>query len=208
MSLAMTAGQLDGFENEYPIYKKRQQHINKTRKQSNFQNMAINDEKVNSVLQSIHNKSLEDEYEQDQDNFSNPISITNEKKKGKEGMTNQNVSISSIPVPLEPSEMDLQKLETNYMNDDQIKQYYKKMMPGFNQNSYDELKNIKSSMSSMSSTSSNSMIDKLNYIINLLEEQQDQKTNNVTEEVILYSFLGIFIIFVVDGFSRVGKYVR
>ena len=52
------------------------------------------------------------------------------------------------------------------------------------------------------------VIDKLNYIINLLEDQQDQRTNNVTEEVILYSFLGVFIIFVVDGFTRVGKYVR
>jgi len=45
-------------------------------------------------------------------------------------------------------------------------------------------------------------------MINLLEEQQDEKTNNVTEEVVLYSFLGIFIIFVVDSFARVGKYVR
>ena len=45
-------------------------------------------------------------------------------------------------------------------------------------------------------------------MISLLEEQQDEKTNNVTEEVVLYSFLGIFIIFVVDSFAKVGKYVR
>jgi hypothetical protein len=45
-------------------------------------------------------------------------------------------------------------------------------------------------------------------MINLLEEQQDEKTNNITEEVVLYSFLGIFIIFIVDSFARVGKYVR
>ena len=45
-------------------------------------------------------------------------------------------------------------------------------------------------------------------MINLLEEQQDEKTNNVTEEVVLYSFLGIFIIFVVDSFARAGKYKR
>jgi hypothetical protein len=45
-------------------------------------------------------------------------------------------------------------------------------------------------------------------MINLLEEKQDEKTNNVTEEVVLYSFLGIFIIFIVDSFARVGKYVR
>jgi hypothetical protein len=45
-------------------------------------------------------------------------------------------------------------------------------------------------------------------MISLLEDQQDEKTNNVTEEVVLYSFLGIFIIFVVDSFARAGKYVR
>jgi high-affinity K+ transport system ATPase subunit B len=49
---------------------------------------------------------------------------------------------------------------------------------------------------------------KLNYMITLLEQQQDEKTGNTTEEVILYSFLGIFIIFIVDSFARVGKYVR
>jgi len=45
-------------------------------------------------------------------------------------------------------------------------------------------------------------------MISLLEEQQDEKTSNVTEEVILYSFLGIFIIFIADTFARAGKYVR
>ena len=45
-------------------------------------------------------------------------------------------------------------------------------------------------------------------MIHLLEEQQDEKTGHVTEELILYSFLGIFIIFIVDSFARAGKYVR
>jgi hypothetical protein len=52
------------------------------------------------------------------------------------------------------------------------------------------------------------LLEKLNYMIHLLEEQQDERTGNVTEEVILYCFLGIFIIFVIDSFVRVGKYVR
>ena len=59
------------------------------------------------------------------------------------------------------------------------------------------------------STDSNDLlIQKLNYMINLLEQSQDERTNNVTEEIVLYSFLGIFIIFIVDSFVRVGKYVR
>jgi hypothetical protein len=52
------------------------------------------------------------------------------------------------------------------------------------------------------------LMEKINYMIHLLEEQQDEKTGNVTEEVILYSFLGIFIIFIVDSFYYVGKYTR
>ena len=59
-----------------------------------------------------------------------------------------------------------------------------------------------------SSDKNDLLIEKLNYMIKLLEEQQDEKTGNVTEEVILYSFLGIFIIFIVDSFARVGKYIR
>jgi len=52
------------------------------------------------------------------------------------------------------------------------------------------------------------LLTKLNYMIHILEEQQDQKTGHVTEEIVLYSFLGIFIIFVIDSFARAGKYVR
>jgi hypothetical protein len=50
--------------------------------------------------------------------------------------------------------------------------------------------------------------ERLNHIIHLLEEQQNSRTNNVTEELILYCFLGVFIIFIVDSFARVGKYSR
>lgn len=49
---------------------------------------------------------------------------------------------------------------------------------------------------------------KLDYLIHLLEEQRDERTGHVTEEIILYSFLGVFMIFIVDSFARAGKYVR
>jgi hypothetical protein len=52
------------------------------------------------------------------------------------------------------------------------------------------------------------LVTKLNYLIHLLEEQKSEKTGNILEEVILYSFLGIFIIFVIDSFTRLGKYTR
>ena len=52
------------------------------------------------------------------------------------------------------------------------------------------------------------IIQKLNNITNILEEIKMEKTSNITEELILYSFLGVFVIFVVDSFARVGKYHR
>jgi hypothetical protein len=104
------------------------------------------------------------------------------------------------------------------MNDAEVKNYFKKLVPDYKQrNDYiqrnDNNKNYyvntnSNSISNLNDSSNQVLIEKLNYMINLLEEQQDQKTDNVTEEVVLYSFLGIFIIFVVDSFARVGKYVR
>ena len=72
----------------------------------------------------------------------------------------------------------------------QLKPYYSKMGLGNN------------------GTTDDKLMEKINYMIHLLEEQQNEKTNNVTEEFILYTFLGIFIIYVVDSFARAGKYVR
>jgi len=54
----------------------------------------------------------------------------------------------------------------------------------------------------------NELLTKLNYMIHMLEEQQEQKTNSVVEELILYCFLGVFIIFMIDSFAKVGKYTR
>ena len=52
------------------------------------------------------------------------------------------------------------------------------------------------------------VIEKINYMIHLLEEQQIEKTANITEEFILYTFLGVFVIFIVDSFTKAGKYTR
>ena len=52
------------------------------------------------------------------------------------------------------------------------------------------------------------MLDKIQYLTHLVEEMQNEKTANITEEYILYSMLGVFVIYVVDVFSKNGKYVR
>jgi hypothetical protein len=242
--LAMSAAPIDidnqqNYSNDNPINKKRQTHSShaKTQKQRQISS-DFNPQKVNSVLQSIHN-STPDEDElgsynpngsavnaKHSENFKplnpyefppKPVSVGGERTKKPEGMENMD---SSVPLPTNDDNLDLQNLDTNFMNDAQVRNYYRKLIPNYNHNSASNEHN-KNYHSSTNNTTMNSMpvnteyggnnqvlLDKLNYMINLLEEQQDEKTNNVTEEVVLYSFLGVFIIFVVDSFARAGKYVR
>lgn len=81
-------------------------------------------------------------------------------------------------------------LPSTYAND-----YYKEYVPYYNQ-------------MSQNSGNKDQLLEKLNYMIHLLEEQQDVKTGHVMEEIILYSFLGVFMIFIVDSFARAAKYTR
>jgi hypothetical protein len=57
-------------------------------------------------------------------------------------------------------------------------------------------------------THDDKLMEKINYMIHLLEEQQNEKTSHITEEFLLYTFLGVFVIFVVDSFTKVGRYTR
>ena len=52
------------------------------------------------------------------------------------------------------------------------------------------------------------LLVKLNYIINLFEDEREIKTNKKNEEIVLYCFLGIFVIYVLDSFVSIGKYKR
>ena len=244
--LAMSAAPIDSDTNESsnyesPINKKRQNH-NKTQKYRQ-QSSDFDPQKVNSVLQSIHNSLPDDDNElgnynskgssvsaKHSDDFkplnpfefpSKPLSVGGERTKGKEGMSVMDDSL--VPKPVDNEDLNLQELQSAYMNDAQVRDYYRKLVPTYNASNktsgnktsnVEQNKQYYSSNSSSNNTSNNTsdsnqvLIEKLNYMINLLEEQQDQKTGSVTEEVVLYSFLGVFIIFVVDSFARVGKYVR
>jgi len=262
MSLAMTAQSIentDNNSNNHIISRKRTN--NKTQKRIPTSFDEIDHSKVQNVLNSIY-KNLGDDTDNNLGDYkpratSAPVNASytpinplappasmrqkQEQQQGsKEGMTNydysaddvNNYSNKFVPQPVQNDSMDLQDLQDVYMNNEQVKRYFKNLVPNFQQNTQQQ----DSSQSLPQSSSQNSpqykqtysqsqsqaqsqyntntsdtnqvLIDKLNYMINLLEEQQDERTNNVTEEVILYSFLGVFIIFVVDGFARVTRYTR
>ena len=52
------------------------------------------------------------------------------------------------------------------------------------------------------------IMEKINYLIHMLEAERDEKNDNIMQDFMLYTFLGIFIIFICDSFSRGGRYVR
>ena len=200
------------------INKKKQTH-NKTQKIYPKENFDTN--KVNSVLEQIHKNSTEEEDNKTKLGDFNPPpkpesagvnkTISTEQMMN---MTNQNDimfrTLGRAPQPSYDGEnrLDLNDY-TNYGDNKTNEEYYKKILPGYipqrnpvNKPYYNMNYNIQEQ------PTDDVLLKKLNYMISLLEDQQDEKTNNVAEEVVLYSFLGIFIIFVVDSFARVGKYVR
>ena len=78
----------------------------------------------------------------------------------------------------------------------------------FQQQSFnDHNMNNMNNMNIMNNQENVELLNKLDYLINLLEEQKGQKTTYVAEELILYTFLGIFIIFVLDNFTKFARTV-
>lgn len=236
MSLAMYAAPFNDNSNnnnnnnevDNYINKKRQTH-NKTQKRIPKEN--FNTEKVNSVLENIHNNLNSDDYDEKNNlgDFNPPpmpqsagVTRTNDTTEYMSNMSNNNNQVmfrtlGSAPQPNYNSgeDLELNNFNVNYGDKTSNEEYYKKVLPNYINNQIKNPNNkqyynanYNNLVAETQGPSEDLLIQKLNYMINLLEEQQDERTSNVTEEVVLYSFLGIFIIFVVDSFARVGKYVR
>jgi len=226
MSLAMFAAPFNDNSNiesmtdesDNIMNKKRQTH-NKTQKKYPKENFDT--EKVNSVLEKIHNNSKTDDDDKMGLGDFNPPPKPQSSGVGKTiatenmmNMTSQNnVMFNTLGRAPQPNydnnngNLDLNDY-SNYGNNDSIEDYYKRVIPGYNPNRNPVNKPYYNVTNMVAEPDKDILLQKLNYMISLLEDQQDEKTNNVTEEVVLYSFLGIFIIFVVDSFARAGKYVR
>ena len=220
MSLAMYAAPDDNPSNEISNNKsmpnnKKPAH-NKT--QRKYAKTDMDNNKVNSVLEEIHNNSTEDD-ENHLGDF-NPPPIPDSAGVSKTIATEQTMHLnkhkniqmlSNTPQPNSPPDDGyfLNSYNNSQGNQQNVDDYYKKILPGYDSNRQNINKPYYNTTYGHTPTvDQDILLQKLSYMIHLLEEKHDEKTNNVMEEVILYSFLGIFIIFVVDSFARVGKYVR
>ena len=226
MSLAMYAAPFDNDINQIRTNDSNNDNLQGGRKKMP-NNKTIkkypkeNSDKVNSILQSIHNlppSEQNDSYLSDFNPLPPPTSAGVEntrakepqKKETREPYYNENAIIDSSDdmgtgYPDNPymQLMQQQQLQKQQKQQSQFQNQY-------NQSQMDQsMQQMGRKMSHSTPSSEHEiLLQKLNYMINLLEQNQDERTNNVTEEIVLYSFLGIFIIFIVDSFVRVGKYTR
>jgi len=223
-SLAFSAASFDSEEPKSQSMIQRRK--NKTHKNmNNMTDKSYYSEKVNNVLSKIHSKIYSDngdEYDDSYENFepiSPPIPMKVPKKESNPstegysnfGDNNTNKVISQMQTT--PHYKVSSQSETD--QDPQYPYYpYPDTMETLNrfkkQERLDTFPMVEQSLPYVTPYESNNklLMEKLNYMIHLLEETHDEQTNNVIEEVILYSFLGIFIIFLIDNFIKVGRYVR
>jgi hypothetical protein len=52
------------------------------------------------------------------------------------------------------------------------------------------------------------LVCKIDRLMEMMEEQSEIRTSKKNEEIVLYCFLGIFTIYVLDSFASIGKYSR
>jgi len=181
----------------------------KNRKAVNFppdENLESNKSKltnINNLLSKLHDN---DEEEEEDDNFKHQYDKITEMVNN----TTNNDIINS----------ELQKLNANTENNTNAATVMNTNVNSKYSNFSDSYKGNLDYLNSQYQTHSENnsgpnasynntqLLTKLDYVIHLLEEQHDEKTNHITEELILYLFLGIFIIFVLDSFARASKYIR
>ena len=214
MSLAMNAAPFDADEPTVPLkgsnVLRRKNSNNRTVKNRGEKGTAkISADNINNVLMNIHEASPSTDEELGEfDPIDPPVSMrggenTNTDPLESTYLMDNGDSHSSQPYSGNTPDMDK----------------YRQFMPDYSQMygagvESDQLtgpmgaQGGSGSGAGASTRTGDPILDKLNHVIHLLEEQQDDKTSHVTEEIILYFLLGVFVIFIVDSFTRLGKYTR
>ena len=181
---------------------KRKEIMNGTSKVELMKNM-INREGFTEV-----NSCPDDEEDESLANYQPlcpPTSVSMENKDCKAQATNQNAQ-----QPTQPAQQPAQQQPSTANCDEAMEvEGFNGMREGYSEQYMNQFVPYYQNAANAPNSNNNSeLTEKLNYLIHLVEEQKDEKTGHVTEELILYSFLGVFVIYIVDSFARVGKYVR
>ena len=147
--------------------------------------------------------------------YASPIDFNNnsdlEKKLNVEKSKINKNMITEMKTSLEASPTNIMDIHKNLKedNDSELDNFYKKEMPVKSEPviKTQDYMLMNESLPIPKSTNSE-MLHKLNNIIELFEDQKEIKTGQKNEEIILYCFLGVFVIYIMDSFVSIGKYSR
>ena len=122
------------------------------------------------------------------------------------------IEMPENPLQIKPQDIK-QSLENTHYTSHDLKHNNLNIHSNYNQSYKNALSNIKNTLinkttNDQSKIIDNKLMEKINYMVHMLEGLEGEKTDNIMEEFILYTFLGVFIIFVLDSFSRTAKYIR
>lgn len=184
------------------LYKKPINKTYKNRKNVNFD--TTNDEPIKSKINNVTNilSKLHSSNEDEEDNTNFQDNLLSKKSKDYENSAS-NINIIKNEMN-KMNSIDTNNISNNMYNNNKMNNIYSNLDDGYKSN-YDFINNIQQQGTI---DVNKNLLNKLDYIVHLLEEQHNEKTNHITEELILYLFLGIFIIFVLDSFARSSKYTR
>ena len=147
--------------------------------------------------------------------YASPIDFNNniylEKKLHVEKSKLNKNMITEMKTSLESSPTNIMDIHKNLKeeNDTELDNFYKKELPIKHEPviKTQDYMLMNESLPVPKSTNSE-MLYKLNNIIELFEDQKEIKTGQKNEEIILYCFLGVFVIYIMDSFVSIGKYSR
>lgn len=174
---------------------------NKNRERNRKIQKLLNDNNMNNNLTNNEGDVLED--------FNPPShpAIQEPKKIVKENFTFDNMKSQLLHNYHE------EESQNHYQNDNPVNKENFQQLPANNLQQYYEkynayLNSENNYNKQYMSVSNEELLKKIDNILFLLEEQSETRTKYITEELILYVFLGIFVIYLVDSFVKVGKYIR
>jgi len=202
LPLAMSASPIEGFESKKNILSTRKNKTIKkepfeTKKESSLENLENTVNKIKSIHSQQEDSpelaSFMNTYEQS--TYENeplpPPKMVNNFPDSSLDSRDENITHGILETNPSP---DYALIEGNYANTaNTSEKYYSAMKNSYNPHNV---------------ATKDELLQKLDHLIHLFEAQKDMKSGSVTEELILYSFLGIFIIYVLDSFVKVGKYTR
>jgi hypothetical protein len=125
-------------------------------------------------------------------------------KINKSMITDMKTSLNTAPTNIAEIHSNLKDQNENDLTDFYNKELPVSSKPTIKTNDY----LIMPESQTQQKPNTNEMLTKLNSIIEMFEDQKEIKTGQKNEEIILYCFLGVFVIYIMDSFVSIGKYSR